>query len=73
MDNEAIKRELDPVIAELEEKGVSLNSTEENITGLGDLVESALAKFGITQERYKEFFNLQECGCTHRKNTTIRS
>jgi hypothetical protein len=36
-------------------------------TGLGDVLESTLTKFGITQERYKSWFGLEECGCTERK------
>lgn len=35
--------------------------------GLGDAVESTLTKIGITQERYKEWFNLQNCNCDERK------
>jgi hypothetical protein len=34
---------------------------------LGDVLESTLTKFGITQERYKSWFGLEECGCTERK------
>lgn len=67
MNNDQIKQELDPVISELETKGVSIQSTEENMTGLGDLVEATLSKFGVTQERFQEWTGLQGCGCEARK------
>lgn len=57
--------EMDKVIKELEEQGVSVDATE--MTGLGDLVEAALTKFGVTEERFKNWFNLKECNCSKRK------
>ena len=64
-----IKDEINQVIKELEEKGVgSQTSLEELETrGLGDVIESTLEKFGITQQRFKEWFDLKECNCTKRK------
>jgi hypothetical protein len=64
-----IKDEINQVIKELEEKGIgSKTSLEELETrGLGDVIESTLEKFGITQQRFKEWFNLKECNCTKRK------
>jgi hypothetical protein len=57
------------VINELESKGVTFDTTQEDLQtrGLGDVVEGVLTKFGVTQERYKEWFGLQECNCTKRK------
>ena len=66
-DNEKIKAEMQPVIEELEKKGVSFNAREEEFTGLGDVVESTLQAFGITEERFKAWFNLKECNCNKRK------
>jgi len=57
--------EMDKVIKELEEQGVNVDATE--MTGLGDLVEAALTKFGVTEERFKSWFNLKECNCSKRK------
>jgi hypothetical protein len=63
-----IKQEMDTVISELERLGVDPNSHIKNdITGLGDVVENVLKSVGITEERFKEWFNLQECGCSKRK------
>ena len=62
-----IRNEMDPVMIELMKHGVQHNTTEEEMTGLGDLVESTLQKFGITEERFKQWFNLKECNCTRRK------
>jgi len=64
-----VRQEMDQVIDELEKKGIDFNTTQEDLQtrGLGDVVEGVLTKFGITQERYKEWFGLQECNCTKRK------
>ena len=64
-----IKRELDPVISELEELGIDPEITDEELQkiGLGDIVEGVLTKWGITQERYKSWMGLQECKCSNRK------
>lgn len=63
-----IRQEMDQVINDLESKGIKANShTSNEIEGLGDLVESALKSVGITEERFKEWFNLKECGCSKRK------
>lgn len=62
-----VRPELDRLITELESKGINENANPTTVVGLGDVVESALTKLGITQERYKEFFGLQECNCTKRK------
>jgi len=64
-----VRQEMDQVITELERKGVNFDTPIQELQtrGLGDVVEGALNKFGITQERYKEWFGLQECNCTKRK------
>jgi hypothetical protein len=64
-----VRTEMDQVINELETQGINFDTTNQDLQtrGLGDVVESTLTKFGITQERYKEWFGLQECNCTKRK------
>lgn len=64
-----IEDELDGVISDLESRGIRPNIDPVNFhtRGLGDVVESVLNKFGITQERYKQWFHLEECDCTKRK------
>lgn len=63
-----IKEEMDVVITELEKLGVNPSShLDPNVIGLGDVVENVLKTFGITEERFKEFFGLKECNCTKRK------
>jgi len=62
-----IKNEMDSVISELEKRGIKYNQTESEETGLGDVVESVLTTFGITEERFKSWFNLEECNCSKRK------
>lgn len=66
-ENEQIKSEMDDVINELEKKGITFNTKDNEYTGLGDVVESVLQTFGITEERFKSWFGLQECNCTKRK------
>jgi hypothetical protein len=68
MEND-VRPEIDKVISELESLGISNTShmMSQDVQGLGDLVESVLTKVGITEERFKEWFNLKECGCSKRK------
>lgn len=66
MAQEDIKNEMNEVIKELESKGIKYND-KDDVTGLGDVVESVLTSMGVTQERFKEWFNLQECNCSKRK------
>jgi len=62
-----VRPEMDKVIQALEEKGINRNSHTEDRVGLGDVVEEVLTSFGITEERFKEWFNLKECNCSKRK------
>ncbi len=62
-----IQKEMEPVIVALEKKGIQFNSTEDEFVGLGDIVESTLQSFGITEDKFKRWFNLKECNCTKRK------
>jgi hypothetical protein len=62
-----VRPELDQLIEELKTKGIDKDTNPDSVTGLGDIVESTLTKLGITQERYKTFFGLEECVCTERK------
>jgi hypothetical protein len=66
-ENNKIKEEMQSVIDALKEKGITHNSKEHEIVGLGDVVESTLQAFGITEERFKKWFNLKECNCKERK------
>ena len=65
--NSEIQKELQPVIDSLKQQGITQNSKYEEVVGLGDIVESTLKSFGITEERFKQFFGLQECNCKERK------
>jgi hypothetical protein len=59
---------MDTVIGELEKLGVKHNShLDPNMTGLGDVVENVLKSVGITEDKFKQWFNLQECNCSRRK------
>ena len=74
-ENKRMKVEINSVIKDLEQKGIDVNAhlkdknfgDDANTKGLGDLVEETLQKFGITEERFKQWFNLKECNCTKRK------
>lgn len=67
MSQQNIKSELDNVIKDLEKEGIHAESRPDEYEGLGDKIESILTKWGITQERFKSWFGLQECNCTKRK------
>ena len=69
MSEQPDKNEIDDVINELEKRGVYIPAYEDEYDqlGLGDVVEATLNKFGITEERFKKWFNLQECNCSKRK------
>ena len=63
-----VRQEIDNVIKELEGRGVNVNShMMQDTKGLGDVVEDVLKTFGITEERFKQWFGLKECGCSRRK------
>lgn len=63
-----IRREMNIVIKELENRGINnISYTNADTKGLGDVVEEVLNKFGITEERFKQWFNLKECNCSKRK------
>lgn len=68
-ENNAIKQEMDQAIKALENAGVGPNAHQNNndTTGLGDVVESVLKSVGITEEKFKSWFNLRECNCSKRK------
>jgi hypothetical protein len=68
-ENEKVKKEMNQVIKELQNRGIGVNShmLRDDRKGLGDAVEDVLKKFGITEERFKKWFNLRECGCSQRK------
>ena len=62
-----IRADLDKIIGDAKIQGVNANTNPEEYEGLGDVLESTLSKYGITQERFKELFGLRECQCTERK------
>lgn len=64
--NNKIRDEIDPVIEELKRLKIKHND-DYDIVGVGDVVESVLTKFGITQESFKSWLKLSECSCTERK------
>ncbi len=66
-ESDNIRTEMEPVIKELESKGIKFNTKEGEVEGLGDLVEATLQTFGITEERFKKWFGLKECNCSKRK------
>lgn len=67
MSQQDIQSELDQVIKDLEGEGIHAETNPDEYEGLGDKIESVLNKWGITQDRFKSWFGLQECNCTKRK------
>lgn len=62
-----LKQEIDKVIADLERQGVNSSSHYHTTIGLGDVIETTLQKFGINEERFKNWFGLKNCRCNKRK------
>lgn len=62
-----IKSEINQAITELEKRGIDVNDHLRNTVGLGDVVEDVLKTMGITEEKFKQWFGLKECGCSKRK------
>jgi len=63
-----IRSEINNAIDQLEKNGVNKNShLVAETVGLGDKIEDVLKSIGITEERFKQWFNLKECGCSKRK------
>jgi len=62
-----IKSDINKVIEDLEQRGINFNTDEKDVVGLGDVIEETLSKFGVTEDRFKEFFGLRECNCSKRK------
>jgi hypothetical protein len=60
------QKEIDRAIFTLEQQGITPNNSGD-MTGLGDVVEETLKRLGVTEERFKSWFNLDECNCDKRK------
>jgi hypothetical protein len=68
-EKEQMRQLMDDVFVELEKAGLTKDITDEDIVrkGLGDVVESVLTRWGITEEQFKKWTGLAECGCSDRK------
>ena len=70
--NTKIRQEMEPVITDLLNQGVNPQShtSEDDMTGLGDVVESAtLTKYRDSRKKgSKSGLILEECNCTKRKS-----
>lgn len=65
-DHKSMANEMNEVISDLSSQGIT-HAPRVDRTGMGDAIESTLNKFGITEDRFKEWFSLRECGCSKRK------
>ena len=65
----AERQQLQQVVDNIKEGGVTSENYQENTEGLGDLISNALSKFGITEETVKKWSGTQKggCGCDKRK------
>jgi hypothetical protein len=63
-----MENEIDRAIFDMEMNGVNPSTVNDfDEVGLGDMVEGTLKRMGVTEERFKEWFNLKECNCSKRK------
>lgn len=66
--NKSLNEEIDDVIKEMEQEGVTLeNFKEKDPEGLGDTIANVLNKFGFTEEWVEKAFGIKGCGCQKRK------
>ena len=67
--DEPDRNEIDRAIFAMEMEGIHpyTASQQYDEVGLGDMVEKTLSRMGITEERFKKWFNLKECNCSKRK------
>jgi hypothetical protein len=56
------EKDLDAAMTEIQ-----LQAQGAEVSGLGDLVEGILTKFGITSEKVENALGVPECGCSKRK------
>ena len=61
-----VQKEIDRAIFTLEQQGITPHNSDD-ITGLGDVVEQTLKTLGVTEDRFKSWFNLDECNCDKRR------
>jgi hypothetical protein len=57
----------DRFVGELHEEGVFMDNINEENSGLGDAIEKALSKVGVTSEKIEKIFGIGGCGCGARK------
>ena len=67
--DEPDRNEIDRAIFDMEMEGIHPDTASQQYdeVGLGDMVEKTLSRMGITEERFKKWFNLKECNCSKRK------
>ena len=68
-EHQAEQQQLQQVIDNIQEAGVTSENYQENTEGLGDLISNALSKIGVTEETVKKWSGTQKegCGCDKRK------
>jgi hypothetical protein len=57
------EKDLDAAIVEIQSRAHG-----SDVSGLGDLVEGVLTKFGITSENIEKALGVKDCGCNKRKH-----
>jgi hypothetical protein len=64
----AERQQLEQVVDNIKDAGVTSENYQENTEGLGDLISNVLSKLGVTEETVKKWSGTQEgCGCNKRK------
>ena len=63
----AERQQLEQVVDNIKEAGVTSENYQENTEGLGDLISNALSKIGVTEETVKKWSGAADCGCDKRK------
>jgi hypothetical protein len=64
--DEETEKEIDRAIFNMEQRGITPDDPDDTV-GLGDAVEATLKALGVTEERFRSWFDLQECNCEKRR------
>ena len=69
MDNREKGKHLDKIINELEQEDINLTNYKfKDPEGVGDTIENALRKFGITEDMVEKIMGIGGCNCGKRRN-----
>ena len=61
------KRKIDQAVKELEDAGITPEDVQAQKAGVGDMISSIFAKFGLSEDKVAQWAGVDSCGCNKRK------